>query len=82
MTAWSNAVLNTVYNLVILQVYRDTPIIRQSDNFHYFKKGQNEMIFQKDYMQQFREADADGTVGLRGYMNFFQDMATNYMHNL
>lgn len=40
------------------------------------------MIFQKDYMQQFRDADADGTVGLRGYMNFFQDMATNYMHNL
>lgn len=40
------------------------------------------LIFTKDYMPQFREADADGKIGLRGYMNYFQDMATHYMHNL
>lgn len=40
------------------------------------------MIFKKDYLPQFREADRDGYVGLRGYMNYFQDMATHYMHNL
>jgi len=31
---------------------------------------------------QFREADADGLVGLRGYMSYFQDSATRFMHNL
>lgn len=40
------------------------------------------MIFKKIYIPQFREADRDGYVGLRGYMNYFQDMATHYMHNL
>lgn len=40
------------------------------------------MIFEKNYLPQFREADRDGYVGLRGYMNYFQDMATHYMHNL
>lgn len=40
------------------------------------------MIFEKDYLPQFREADRDGFVGLRGYMNYFQDMATHYMHNI
>ncbi len=40
------------------------------------------MIFKKNYLPQFREADRDGYVGLRGYMNYFQDMATHYMHNL
>ena len=40
------------------------------------------MIFEKDYLPQFREADRDGNVGLRGYMNYFQDMATHYMHNI
>lgn len=40
------------------------------------------MIFEKDYLPQFREADRDGSVGLRGYMNYFQDMATHYMHNI
>ena len=39
-------------------------------------------IFTKDYMPQFREADADGLIGLRGYMNYFQDVATHYMHIL
>ena len=40
------------------------------------------MIFEKHYLPQFREADRDGLVGLRGYMNYFQDVATHYMHNL
>jgi len=29
------------------------------------------MVFEKDYLPQFREADRDGYVGLRGYMNYF-----------
>ncbi len=40
------------------------------------------MIFQKEYMPQFREADPNGLVGVRGYLNYFQDVATHYMHNL
>lgn len=40
------------------------------------------MVFEKEIMPQFREADADGLVGLRGYLNYFQDVATHYMHNL
>lgn len=40
------------------------------------------MVFEKDYMPQFRETDPDGFIGLRGYMSYFQDVATHYMHNL
>lgn len=40
------------------------------------------MMFEKEHLPQFREADRDGYVGLRGYMNYFQDMATHYMHNI
>lgn len=40
------------------------------------------MIFEKNYLPQFRDADKDGFVGLRGYLNYFQDMATHFMHNL
>lgn len=40
------------------------------------------MIFEKNYLPQFRDADRDGYVGLRGYLNYFQDMATHFMHNL
>ena len=40
------------------------------------------MIFEKNYIPQFRDADRDGGVGLRGYMNYSQDMATHYMHNI
>lgn len=40
------------------------------------------MVFEKSYFPQFREADRDGYVGLRGYMYYFQDMVTHYMHNL
>ena len=40
------------------------------------------MIFEKSYFPQFREADRDGYVGLQGYMCYFQDIVTHYMHNL
>lgn len=40
------------------------------------------MIFEKNCLPQFRDADRDGFVGLRGYMNYFQDMATHFMHNI
>jgi len=44
--------------------------------------GSTEQILTLDQLPQFREADADGLIGLRGYMNYFQDAATRYMHNL
>ncbi len=40
------------------------------------------MILKTEYMPQFRESNHNGKVGLRGYMNYFQDTATYYMHNL
>ena len=40
------------------------------------------MIFEKDYLPQFRESDHDGLIGAKGYFAYFQDMATHYMHNL
>lgn len=40
------------------------------------------MVFEKDYMPQFREADESGFVGVRGYLAYFQDVATHFMHNL
>lgn len=40
------------------------------------------MILKKEYVPQFRETDADGKIGLRGYMDYFQDVATTYMYNL
>jgi medium-chain acyl-[acyl-carrier-protein] hydrolase len=36
------------------------------------------MIFTQEVKTLFRDADADGKVGLRGYMNYFQDMSTGY----
>lgn len=40
------------------------------------------MILKSENMPQFRESNHNGKVGLRGYMNYFQDTATYYMHNL
>ena len=40
------------------------------------------MVFTKEFMQQFRDSDEDGLIGVRGYINFFQDAATEYMHNI
>ncbi len=38
------------------------------------------MAYIKDYLPQFRDAEANGYIGVRGYMNYFQDMATSFMH--
>lgn len=38
------------------------------------------MVYEKEYLPQFREAEANGYIGVRGYMNYFQDMATSFMH--
>lgn len=40
------------------------------------------MILKTQYMPQFRESNHNGLVGLRGYINYFQDTATYYMHKL
>lgn len=37
--------------------------------------------FTKEYMPQFRDADESGLVGARGYLNCFQDVATQCVHN-
>ena len=39
-------------------------------------------VYKRVFSQQFRDADADAYVGLRGYMNFFQDAAASYMYRL
>ena len=46
------------------------------------KKMAQGKLFQIQWLPQFRESDADGRIGLRGYMNCFQDAATHYMHDL
>ena len=40
------------------------------------------MIYSKNYITQFRDSSEDGMISLMGYMNFFQDAATSYMHEL
>jgi len=40
------------------------------------------MGFIKDYRQQFRESEASGLIGLKGYMYYFQDMVTEHLHLL
>ena len=37
-------------------------------------------VWKSEKVQQFREADADGYIGMRGYLNYFQDAAGGYMH--
>lgn len=39
-------------------------------------------LFSEAKIQQFRDADADGAIGMRAYMNYFQDAATTFMHRL
>ena len=41
-----------------------------------------EIIYKETYQPEFHDAEADGKISLRGYMGYFQDMATHYMHNL
>lgn len=38
------------------------------------------MQFEKMIVPQYREAGADGLIGLKGYMCYFQDVATWHMH--
>jgi len=40
------------------------------------------MLLEQERMPQFREADERGTIGLRGYMGYLQDMTTEYLHRL
>lgn len=40
------------------------------------------MILKKEYMPQYRDSDADGLVGARGYIACFQNIATEYLHNV
>ncbi len=40
------------------------------------------MPFTQQVMPQFRDADEDGLIGLRGFMRYFQDIHTWYMHRI
>ena len=40
------------------------------------------MIYEIDYLPRFRESSHDGLVGLRGYMDYFQDIAAGQYHKL
>ncbi|MBR5420457.1 MAG: hypothetical protein IK115_04845 [Lachnospiraceae bacterium] len=37
-------------------------------------------LYREEKTQEFRDADADGAVGMRGYLEYFQDAAATYMH--
>ena len=37
-------------------------------------------LFKEKKVQEFREADADGRIGMFGYLSYFQDAAATYMH--
>ena len=39
------------------------------------------MQFEQEIVPQYREADADGTIGLKGYLVYCQDAATWHMHS-
>lgn len=38
--------------------------------------------FTKDYMPMFRDADAHGMIGVRAYLYYFQDMATEHLYHM
>ena len=40
------------------------------------------MILTKEYAPQYREADEDGLIGIKGYLNYFQDMAGMFMYQI
>ena len=37
-------------------------------------------LYKECKIQEFREADADGRIGMYGYLSYFQDAAASYMH--
>lgn len=41
---------------------------------------EKEFLYTEEKVQEFRDADADGAVGMRGYLDYFQDAAATYMH--
>ena len=47
----------------------------------YFRRGEK-MFWQKEYNPQFRESDPSGYVGARGYLNYFQDVVTGFLHDI
>ena len=40
------------------------------------------MIYEIDYLPRFRESGHDGLVGLKGYMDYFQDIAAGQYHSM
>ena len=40
------------------------------------------MPFEQTILPQYRDADPDGLIGLKGCMHYFQDIHTYYMHNI
>ena len=40
------------------------------------------MPFEQTFRPQYRDADADGLIGLRGCMHYFQDIHTWFMHSI
>ncbi len=40
------------------------------------------MDFTEKYLPRFRESDADGLVGVKGYVNYFQDIASGFFHSI
>ena len=40
------------------------------------------MVHKMDFLQHFRDAEANGLIGVRGYQSYFQDAATEYMYHL
>lgn len=40
------------------------------------------MILERDYLPMFRESEANGLIGIKGYLYYFQDITTQFLHNL
>ena len=40
------------------------------------------MIYERDYQIQFRDGEEICHVQLRGYLNYFQDIATEHTHSI
>ncbi len=42
----------------------------------------NKLFFENEFWPQYRDADEDGLIGLRGYMNYFQDITSHHLFAL
>ena len=38
--------------------------------------------FEKDYSPMFRDSDAEGLIGMRAYLYYFQDMSTGHLYHM